>query len=91
MRFAGRTALVTGASRGLGRAIAVAFAAEGAHVFAAYRAREADAGETLRLVRAVGSGELLHFDVTKPEEVEAAFAKVHTARGGLGEIGRAHV
>ena len=38
-RFVGQTVIVTGASRGLGRAISAAFAAEGAHVVLDYRAR----------------------------------------------------
>lgn len=79
MRFSGRTVLVTGASRGLGRSIAVAFAKEGAHVVVAYRSRDQDAAETLRLSNAAGNAELLRFDVTRPDEVEAAFEKIQAA------------
>jgi 3-oxoacyl-[acyl-carrier protein] reductase len=79
VRFSGRTVLVTGASRGLGRSIAVAFAKEGAHVVVAYRSRDQDAAETLRLSNAAGNAELLRFDVTRPDEVEAAFEKIQAA------------
>jgi 3-oxoacyl-[acyl-carrier protein] reductase len=80
-RFEGSTVLVTGASRGLGRTLALAFADEGAYVFAGYRAREEDAAETARLLS--GRGERLRFDVTQPEAVEAAFATVRARKGRL--------
>jgi 3-oxoacyl-[acyl-carrier protein] reductase len=78
-RFDGRTVVVTGASRGLGRAIAVAFAAEGAYVFVGHQRAEDEAAATVAML--AGNGEALRFDVSKPAEVEAAFAKVHKARG----------
>ncbi len=78
-RFADRTVVVTGASRGLGRAIAAAFAAEGAYVFAGFLRNELEAAQTLALLG--GHGELLAFDVSKQDQVEAAFARVHQARG----------
>lgn len=59
-----RIALITGASRGIGRAIALALAAAGNHVLINYRSREDEALETLSLVeRHGGTGELCQFDV----------------------------
>ncbi len=77
-RFAGRTVVVTGASRGLGRAMAVAFAGEGAYVFVGHQRADEEAAATVRLLG--GNGEALRFDVSRPPEVAAAFAKVHQAR-----------
>jgi 3-oxoacyl-[acyl-carrier protein] reductase len=79
-RFEGRTVVITGASRGLGRAMAIAFAREGAHVYVAYRRNEDEAAETLRALPKPGSGEPLRFDVTQPDEVATAFARVHETR-----------
>jgi NAD(P)-dependent dehydrogenase (short-subunit alcohol dehydrogenase family) len=82
-RFAGRRAMVTGASSGIGRATAVRFAAEGARVGLIARGRprlEAVAAE----IRAAG-GEclVLPADCTVEPEVEAAFAEAASAWGGL--------
>jgi len=54
MRLSGKTALVTGASRGIGRAIAVKFAAEGAFVVVNYAGNEAAAGETVAAIASRG-------------------------------------
>jgi 3-oxoacyl-(acyl-carrier-protein) reductase len=59
MQLEGRTALVTGASRGIGRAIAVALAAEGADVAVNYVASEAPAREVVEEIRAMGRRSLL--------------------------------
>jgi 3-oxoacyl-[acyl-carrier protein] reductase len=80
-RLEGKTAVVTGASRGLGRAIALALAEDGAYVYAGYRAREEDAAETVRLL--AGRGERLRFDVTSLESVEKAFGTVRATHGRL--------
>ncbi len=66
-------ALVTGGSRGIGRAVCVRLAATGLHVLINYRSGKEAAEETLRIVREQGAdGELLPFDVSSAEAVEKA-------------------
>ena len=70
--LSGRVALVTGASRGIGRATAVALASQGAWVAVNYATNAAAAEETLAAMRAAGGdGELLPFDVSDASEVIA--------------------
>ena len=69
--FAGKGVLVTGASRGIGRTTALAFAQHGATVVINYRADEAGANETLAQVQqAGGSGYVIQADVADPDAVE---------------------
>lgn len=65
--------LVTGGSRGIGRAVCVRLASEGRHIIINYVSNEAAARETLSLVEAAGgTGELLKFDVGDIAETSAA-------------------
>lgn len=93
----GRTALVTGAARGLGRAIALALAEAGASVALGLRDSSRDGGVADE-TRALGARVLpLQMDVTKLDEVEAAVMAtvdrlgsldllVNNAGGGVGHI-----
>jgi 3-oxoacyl-[acyl-carrier protein] reductase len=72
-----RTALVTGASRGIGRAAAIALGAAGFAVCVNYRAQEDAAREVVRTIRAAdGEATAIQADVSKREEVEALFRQV---------------
>ena len=68
-----RIALVTGASRGIGRAIAIELAAGGHHLLLNYRSQAEAAAEVLaNITDAGGSAELLNFDVRSADAVNAA-------------------
>ena len=80
----GKVVLVTGASSGIGRAIAVACAAAGADVALTYRANRTGADETAQRVRSQGRrAELLPVDLTETRDLEALAALV---RGALGRV-----
>ena len=79
----GKVALVTGASRGIGRAIAVALGAQGAKVIINYVSNEAAAAEAVAAVAAVGGTAVLErFDVADAAATDAAIKRI-TAEGGL--------
>ncbi|MBR6864177.1 MAG: 3-oxoacyl-ACP reductase FabG [Bacteroidales bacterium] len=65
-----KTALVTGGSRGIGRAVCLSLARMGYHVLINYVSNETAARETLDAIG--GQGELLRFDVGDPEAVREA-------------------
>jgi 3-oxoacyl-[acyl-carrier protein] reductase len=68
-----KIAIVTGASRGIGRAIAVALAGRGYDLVITYKANDEAAAETLRLIAAAGGqGEALKFDVADGPAAEKA-------------------
>jgi 3-oxoacyl-[acyl-carrier protein] reductase len=73
----GQIALVTGASRGIGRAIALALGQAGAHVVVNYKGNQAAAEETLSLLHSAnGNGELSVFDISEENQVDAAVKQI---------------
>ncbi|MDR2130189.1 MAG: 3-oxoacyl-ACP reductase FabG [Odoribacteraceae bacterium] len=75
-------ALVTGGSRGIGRAIAVKLASAGHHVLVNYKSNEEEARKTLEEIAAAGgTAELLPFDVANAGEVTAALEGWHARHG----------
>ncbi len=83
-RLAGQTVLVTGASRGLGAAMAEAFAREGAQVVVNYRERADAAQAVAARCRAHGAPAwALQADVRDPAAVQAMVAQVLSDCGGI--------
>jgi 3-oxoacyl-[acyl-carrier protein] reductase len=77
MNLEGQIALVTGGSRGIGRAVTLALGRLGAHVTVNYRGNQSAAEETLKALTAQGSeGELCQFDVAEENQVEEATKKI---------------
>jgi 3-oxoacyl-[acyl-carrier protein] reductase len=65
-----KSALVTGGSRGIGKAICIKLASLGYHVLVNFRSNLAEAEQTLNTIRAAnGNGELLPFDVSKKQDI----------------------
>lgn len=63
-------ALVTGGSRGIGRAVCVKLAEQGYHILINYKSNETEANNTLSLVKEKGvTGEIIKFDVAIKDEV----------------------
>src|SRR4051794_36238003 len=79
----GRTAIVTGGSRGIGRAMALAFAAAGARVVIASRKAEACAAVADEIVAAGGDALAVATHVGHPDEVDALVAATVEHFGGI--------
>jgi NAD(P)-dependent dehydrogenase (short-subunit alcohol dehydrogenase family) len=90
-KLAGRTAVVTGASKGLGKAIAIALAGEGARVALVARGRELLTGVAAEIAAAGGSAIPFPADITDEDQVRgieraivAEFGKVHILVNNAG-------
>jgi 3-oxoacyl-[acyl-carrier protein] reductase len=80
----GKVALVTGGSRGIGRAIGVALGRLGAKVIVNYAANEAAAAEAAAAIVAAGGGAVTkRFDVADAAAVDAALKEIGANEGGL--------
>jgi len=85
-RLAGKKTVITGADSGIGRAVAIAFAREGADVLISYLNEDEDAQETARYVEEAGQkAVLVPGDVSKPQHCRDIIAKA------AGEFGRIDV
>ena len=83
-RLAGRTALVTGAAKRLGRAIATAFAQCGADVVVHYGRSRDDAEETVDAIKSLGrQAWALSCDLAAPDNAAGLIAEAWTVAGGL--------
>jgi NAD(P)-dependent dehydrogenase (short-subunit alcohol dehydrogenase family) len=83
-KLAGRRALVTGASRGIGRGIALAFADAGADVAIGYRREQGDAEATVKAIEAKGRRAFAF--AADVRDANAVAAMVHGARDALGGL-----
>jgi 3-oxoacyl-[acyl-carrier protein] reductase len=82
--FTGRVALVTGGSRGIGRAIALQLAREGADVAISYASRPDPAHETLGQIEALGRRAIaVSCDVARQEQIDGLVARTRDALGPI--------
>src|ERR1044072_951475 len=87
-RMTDRVALITGADSGIGRAVALAFAREGADVLCSYRSEDDDAAETRRLVEDAGRRCItVAGDIGDREHCRALVARAVDELGRLRRVG----
>jgi NAD(P)-dependent dehydrogenase (short-subunit alcohol dehydrogenase family) len=82
-RLTGKIALVTGAGAGIGRATAAVFAAEGAHVYVSDVNAEAAAASAAAITASGHAASALTLDVSRGQDVTAAFRVIDAAHGRL--------
>ncbi len=84
MTLAGKTALVTGGSRGIGKAICLKLATQGVNVGINYVSRSAAAEDVLAEITAAGGkGFVIGFDVTDSAAVQNAVKTISADHGGI--------
>jgi len=83
MTLSGQVALVTGASRGIGRAVALKLASEGATVIVTATSEQGAATTAEAITAAAGTAKAVKLDVTQPAEVEALFSTLVAEYGRL--------
>lgn len=85
-KLLGKTALITGGDSGIGRAVAIAFAKEGANVAFAYldEDEDVDADKTMNLIEGYGAKALkIRIDISEEEDCEKLIEDVISQFGGL--------
>jgi NAD(P)-dependent dehydrogenase (short-subunit alcohol dehydrogenase family) len=100
--FAGKVALVTGSSSGIGKAASLAFARQGAKVAVHGNSNIKGGEETVRLIKEMGGDAIfIRADVSKADQVEAMVKRVvdtfgrldcayNNAAGGMGAMAKTH-
>ena len=83
-RLTGKKAVITGGDSGIGRAVAIAYAREGADVLISYLEEDGDARETERYVKQAGrQAVLVPGDLQHPDHCRAVIAKAMSQLGGI--------
>lgn len=81
-RFNGKVIVITGASRGIGRATAIRFGKEGGFIFVCYKENKEKADEVVELIKKNGGdGVSLALDVASPESAREAFEEIKKIKG----------
>nr|WP_154984275.1 glucose 1-dehydrogenase [Paenibacillus xylanexedens] len=88
-RLEGQVAVVTGASRGIGRSIAIRLAQEGAYVLVHFATRQAEAESVVRhIIDRGGQGQAIGADLSTLDGIHALFSKIDAAVQKHGQEGK---